>query len=554
MRPTRLAPHNPPHQNLSALWCAEKQRLETNGRLESATQSRWSQYFTGAKLASWMASWFDAPSFHLRLLDAGAGVGSLSAAFISEMCARAHLPSATRPRELDIVAYEVDADLLPALRRTLEAGEAECEAAGISLRFEVVNSDFIEAGCAALTTGLFSESSPLHGGFNCAFLNPPYQKIGAKSPARRALSQVGIETGNLYSAFVWLAMRLLEPGGELIAITPRSFCNGPYFKPFRLALRDTTQFRRFHVFESRREAFKEGDVLQENIIFHTLKRVAPRNRYAPNADPILLSTGPHPEDGTVHQQMVPMTDVLRPQNPDAFFYLGTQDLRQGMATEKPTGLNSGLLELGLSVSTGRVVAFRVKESLRAFPNIDSDEDTAHHLAPLIYPLHFHGRGIAWSRKEARKPNALVRSQSTESLLCEPGIYVLVKRLSSKEQSKRLVAVVFDSQALGALWQNARVGFENHLNYFHRGGAGLGRVLAEGLAAFLNSTFADNCFRAFNGHTQVNATDLRSLSYPSTGELEALGAAILKSSNRDSAPFDVLSQEQLDALVESLVSL
>jgi adenine-specific DNA-methyltransferase len=48
------------------------------------------------------------------------------------------------------------------------------------------------------------------------------------------------------------------------------------------------------------------------------------------------------------------------------------------------------------------------------------------------------------------------------------------------------------------------------------------ALAKGLAAFLNSTLVDVFFRQFNGHTQVNATDLRSLKYPTRAELETLG--------------------------------
>jgi len=50
-------------------------------------------------------------------------------------------------------------------------------------------------------------------------------------------------------------------------------------------------------------------------------------------------------------------------------------------------------------------------------------------------------------------------------------------------------------------------------------------LARGLAAFLNSTVADSYFRQFNGHTQVNATDLRSFRYPSVAQLATIGRQI-----------------------------
>ncbi len=47
-------------------------------------------------------------------------------------------------------------------------------------------------------------------------------------------------------------------------------------------------------------------------------------------------------------------------------------------------------------------------------------------------------------------------------------------------------------------------------------------MAAGLACFLNSTVLDNYFRVFSGHTQVNATDLRNMKYPSGDRLRALG--------------------------------
>jgi adenine-specific DNA-methyltransferase len=52
--------------------------------------------------------------------------------------------------------------------------------------------------------------------------------------------------------------------------------------------------------------------------------------------------------------------------------------------------------------------------------------------------------------------------------------------------------------------------------------GLEPSLARGLSAYLNSTAVDQYFRQFNGHTQVNATDLRNLPYPSATELRRMG--------------------------------
>ena len=66
------------------------------------------------------------------------------------------------------------------------------------------------------------------------------------------------------------------------------------------------------------------------------------------------------------------------------------------------------------------------------------------------------------------------------------------------------------------------------------------AFAKGLWAFLNSTFVDLYLRQFNGHTQVNATDLRSLSYPARVQVEALGSLI---------PDNGLNQDCLDELIK-----
>jgi adenine-specific DNA-methyltransferase len=167
----------------------------------------------------------------------------------------------------------------------------------------------------------------------------------------------------------------------------------------------------------------------------------------------------------------------------------------------------------LTVSTGRVVDFRAKSLLRAKPEANT--------APLIYSCHFHQGIVVWPNGVTRKPNALALEPSADELLVPTGYYVLVKRFSAKEERRRVVAALFDPSQVPA----DRVGFENHLNYYHFQGGGLPMNVAKGLMAFLNSTFVDAYFRQFSGHTQVNATDLRSLRYPTRSTLASLGKSM-----------------------------
>jgi hypothetical protein len=88
-----------------------------------------------------------------------------------------------------------------------------------------------------------------------------------------------------------------------------------------------------------------------------------------------------------------------------------------------------------------------------------------------------------------------------------------------------------------------LGFENHLNLFHENKRGLPEALARGLTVFLNTTAVDENFRRFNGHTQVNATDLKLMKYPSRETLLELGEWAMQQGT--------LTQEQIDAKLGSL---
>jgi hypothetical protein len=158
-----------------------------------------------------------------------------------------------------------------------------------------------------------------------------------------------------------------------------------------------------------------------------------------------------------------------------------------------------------------VVDFRLKEHLRDMP----EESTV----PLIYPGHLSLTGTVWPVPGLKKPNAILRNEATEKWLYPNGFYCVVRRFSSKEEKRRIVASVVEPSAFG---HHSVLGFENHLNLFHENKRGLPELLARGLAVFLNTSAVDESFRRFNGHTQVNATDLKLMKYPSREALIELG--------------------------------
>jgi len=498
------------------LTAVETTRREVARRLDSRRRALMGQYFTPISVATFMARMVECRKPIVHILDPGAGIGSLSAALVAEMCRGPVLPEV-----IALTTYEIDPTLIGYLRATLDLCRKVCEEAGIRFEPRIVNSDFLEVGASTLAGNLFT--APEHQRFDCAILNPPYRKIRTESRERSLLRAIGLETTNLYTGFLAVTARLLASGGEMVAITPRSFCNGSYFEPFRRFFLREMHFLRIHVFDARDRAFADDDVLQENIVFRAV-----RSTHIPND--VVVSSSADPSRRSSRIRTVSHNDLVRPDDPRMFIHI-VPDGDGDPIREKMTSLDSTLAELGLTVSTGRVVDFRAKDLLRAHPGRNT--------VPLIYPCHLRDGFVEWPNGKTRKAEAFAVGPHADELLVPAGYYVLVKRFTAKEERRRVVAAVYDPTRVPA----ERIAFENHLNYYHVRGNGLPAILAKGLAAFLNSTLVDVYFRQFSGHTQVNATDLRSLTYPERGRLIALGRRIGKS---------FPEQEELDRLVEEVV--
>jgi adenine-specific DNA-methyltransferase len=108
--------------------------------------------------------------------------------------------------------------------------------------------------------------------------------------------------------------------------------------------------------------------------------------------------------------------------------------------------------------------------------------------------------------------------------------VLLKRFSSKEERRRLVAGIVETRDSYSPF----LGLENHLNYICRPNGELSKNEALGLAAFFNSGVIDRYFRALSGNTQVNAAEIRAMPMPPLEALRNVGKA-LADNNEKSGP-------------------
>ena len=504
---------------------AEFYRIAAALKLDPKRRSGLGQYMTPAPISRFMASLFADISGNMRILDPGAGVGSLTAALV-ERCAG----GAAKPRSLSLICYEIEPLLIDYLSAVLQEAERWSAAAHVAFAGRICPDDFILSHEIAPQSNLFARQRHAPQRFTHVIMNPPYKKIRSDSDHRTALRRAGLETSNLYAGFMFLAAAQLCDGGEMAAIIPRSFCNGPYFKPFRDRFFSMMTLRRIHLFEKRNAAFQSDEVLQENIIIHAVKG-AKRSTVS-----ITTSSGGNFEIDPISREcaaadmtrrIVDYASVIGPQDPDRFVHIAADDLEQGVG-ERISHFTAALADLGLDVSTGPVVDLRLKNDLRPPPGA--------HTAPLLYPAHFRSGFLEWP-KDMKKPNAVaVTERSRKRLWKNKGCFVVTRRFTAKEERRRIVAAVYDA-ALPGEW----VGFENHLNVYHAERTGFSQDLAAGLSAYLNSSLVDRYFRQFNGHTQVNATDLRSLGYPRRGALERIGKQ---------ARGEKLSQQEIDNLVES----
>ena len=457
-------------------------------------KEKYAQYYTSKNIAEYMASMFNEPKKEvIRIVDAGCGVGILTAAFLQRLLTIKNI----KVKKVIVLMYEIDNKVIEKLDSNMQLISKMCKNRGIEIKYKIENQNFITS---------FTDLNDLNKRkkYDYAIMNPPYMKLNADSLDDIKLKQLGINVPNYYAAFVSLAKRLLIDKGELVAITPRSFCNGAYFVNFRQDLLNDMIFNKIHLFESRSEVFNEEDILQENIIYHCIKKT-PKRRYKIS---IIHSYNDSLKDMSINK--VFNDEIIFP-NDDSLIIRIVKDDRDKEIIRKMQSLPCKLIDLNISVSTGPVVDFRQDKNKlqKSFMN---------NSIPYFFSEHLSLEGIEWPKKNVKKYNFIVCDKDNKSIMRNRGNYVLVRRMSSKEDKKRIVSCLCNSNK----YKYNYYAFDNKINYYHNHKSGLPLIIAKGLNVFLNSSIVDRYFRIFSGNTQVNVTDLKSLNYPTETQLHLLG--------------------------------
>ena len=497
---TRPIPGEPP-----ALFAARlATTLQSSERGERT--ARRGQHGTPVAIAEFMSRLCTAASEHpLRILDPGAGTGVLACALVETLVERrAVIPG------IYVEAWERDRNLAVATAEALAHAADWAETQGVEVRWNVAVDDFVMAYAERQDSDGSLGDVSLPTEFDVVIGNPPYYKLRLSDPRVRVVRPFVHGQPNIYAAFMAVSANLLREKGELIFITPRSYMSGPYFRRFRERFLDMMRPVQVHVFESRRDVFKQDGVLQEIVI---LKARREENwQEGPRKHTVQISSSNGAYDVDLRRIWKSNTDlVVGRSTADSSIRLPISEKEEAIIRLIQSWPNS-VRSNGLKVSTGPIVPFRKTELLRAHG------DPSGATAPLLWMHHVRPMRVEWPKGSMGKPQFISLEPAARSVLVPDSNYVVMRRFTAKEETRRVVAAPLIAGELGSSW----IGLENHLNYIHRLEGELSPLEARGLSLLLNSSLVDRYIRTGNGNTQVSAAEIEALPLPHWDVILELG--------------------------------
>ena len=420
------------------------------------------QYFTSMDTVLKMANYI-IPADGISILDPGAGNGSLGAAVVMK-CVENGV------RSLSLTYIENDQNVLPLLRQSMDIVRDYCERNGVQIDVCLITDNFILS------------DSLSH--YDVVIANPPYKKIRKSSPEAERMVSLIHGQPNLNALFMAKALSLLNENGQYIFITPRSWTSGSYFSKVRDYIINHLCIQSIHLFSDRDRSFTGENVLQETMILHGRKA-------SMQQDEIQISTSSDDTFSDAELFYAPSRTMIRSDG----ILLIPLSVEETELIDEMTAIQDTFFSLGYIFKTGPVVEFRNKDAIFS--------DSGEGLIPMYRSANISNHGFVFPAVTT-KPQYI--SESATALLLQNENTVLVRRLSAKEERRRLQSCIYHHDG-----KNQYISIENHVNYAAKiDGTPLSEEETEWIQSILSSERYDKYFRIINGNTQVNASELNNL--------------------------------------------
>jgi len=452
---------------------------------------KFAQYFTNIQIATFMAEMITNIGFDktrtLKILDAGAGEGILGIQAVKRCIELGY-------KNIELTFYEIDEELHLLIQRHSDDLKKYLDTQDIKIDIKIKSADFVL-------------SRPREK-YDIAIINPPYFKYSVKNSVYAdATSDLFKGNPNIYASFMAICIKSLKKNGVLISITPRSFTNGLYFKGFRNFLYKNVSFEHIHIFKSRDKVFKDSQVLQECVICKMTK--------VKQNEKIIISSSNSDIDLASSIENTYSKSLIIDMSNDLKMIHIPEDKREANILVQANSLESTFEKSGYYISTGPVVEHRTREFIIEG---NSNPDIKKYV-PLIRSHNVYPMKTRFLKYE-KNAYFLVDKLSTKHLL-KNKTYILLKRFSTKDEKKRLIAGILYGDTLTSEY----IGIGNKINYIGAKDEDLSNEEALGLSAVLNSKFMDDYFRCFSGNTQVNASEIRVMKFPSRKKVQCIGKEI-----------------------------
>lgn len=490
----------------------EKVVEQTNKYIESMPREerkKYGQFFTSMETARFMAKMYNINDNQktVSLLDAGAGSGILSCAFIER------IETIESIKEIELTCYENDRNVLPLLESNLKYCRENSKK---KIKINILKENYILSQYLDFNHMIGGNPEPKK--YDFVIGNPPYMKIPKNAPEATAMPEVCYGAPNLYFIFAAMGLFNLKNDGEMVYIIPRSWTSGAYFKRFRKYFLTEGKLEHIHLFVSRSKVFDKENVLQETII------VKARKTKAIPKTVTITSSQSNSDFDDITSLTVPYSLVVS--SNDFYVYLVT-DENEVNVLKRLHQFDKTLPEIGVKMKTGLTVDFRNKDILR-----NEEEEGA---IPLFYSQHIKQGKVQFPIKKEHE--YIVTHKN--GLMQDNKNYLFVKRFTAKEEPRRLQCSVYLAKDYP---QYRKISTQNKINFVDGLMAEMSECLVYGLYVLFNSTLYDEYYRILNGSTQVNSTEINSMPIPDLKCVQEMGRKLMKSMDYSEANCNMILEE------------